>query len=91
MKKMTKFLLVFDILAIIGLFVVYGPITIFKDTLVTTAMTTMSHQYLAKVFYTDEMIYLAIRALKERGDVVTPEGIREYLSDSNNELKSKRL
>lgn len=56
MKKITKILLVFDILAIIGLFVVYGPITFFKDTLVTTAMTTMSHQYLAKVFYTDEMI-----------------------------------
>ena len=56
MKVITKILIVLDVLAIIGLFLIYGPITYFKDTLVTTAMTTMSHQYLAKIFYTEEMI-----------------------------------
>ena len=56
MKIKTKILIVLDVLAIICLFLIYGPITYFKDTLITTAMTTMSHQYLAKVFYSESMI-----------------------------------
>lgn len=39
-----------------GLFLLYGPYGWFRNTLVTTAMTTMSHQYLAQWFYTDEYI-----------------------------------
>lgn len=56
MRKITKVLIVFDLFALICLFLVYGPISFFRDTLITTAMTTMSHKYLAKTFYTDEII-----------------------------------
>ncbi len=34
----------------------YGPFTGFKNWLVTTAMSTMSHQYLCQWFYSDEEI-----------------------------------
>ena len=39
-----------------GLFLLYGPITWFRNTLITTAMTTMHHQYLATWFFTEEYI-----------------------------------
>ena len=39
-----------------GLFVMYGPVPIFREWLITTAMTTMNHQYLATWFYSDETI-----------------------------------
>ena len=45
-----------DLFAIVGLFLTYGPISYFRDMLVTSAMTTMSHKYLARIFYSDEMI-----------------------------------
>lgn len=34
----------------------YGPLTNIKDVYVTTAMSTMSHQYLAKIFLNDQTI-----------------------------------
>ena len=39
-----------------GLFLLYGPWAWFRETLITTAMTTLSHQYLATWFYSDETI-----------------------------------
>ena len=60
MKKQTgkKVLLVFIILAIIGTatggFLLYGPWAGFRDWLITCAMTTMNHQYLATWFYDDD-------------------------------------
>ncbi|HIS12834.1 MAG TPA: phosphodiester glycosidase family protein [Candidatus Onthocola stercoravium] len=38
------------------LFVLYGPNDTFRTWLITTAMTTMNHQYYCKWFYSDEMI-----------------------------------
>ena len=38
------------------LFLLYGPISTFREWLVTTAMTTMTHQYFATWFYDDETI-----------------------------------
>ena len=58
-RKVHKFsiiLLILDILACGCLFLAYGPFTWFKNFLVTTAMTTMSHHYLARTIYTDKMI-----------------------------------
>lgn len=37
-------------------FLLYGPYPNFREWLITTAMTTMNHQYLAKWFYSDETI-----------------------------------
>ncbi len=62
MKKKTKkkvFMGIFgvgDIVAIICLVIFYCPFIGFKDWLVTTAMATMNHKYIARTFYTDKMI-----------------------------------
>ena len=62
MKKITKkkvFMSILglgDIVAIIILFILYGPFNGFKDWLVTTAMPTMSHKYLARTFYSNKVI-----------------------------------
>lgn len=61
-KKGTfaKVLLVVLILALIGiislLFLLYGPWSGFRDWLITTAMSSMRHQYLATWFYDDKTI-----------------------------------
>ena len=39
-----------------GLFLLYGPYSGFREWLITTAMTTRSHQYFATWFYDDETI-----------------------------------
>lgn len=39
-----------------GLFLMYGPYAGFRNWLITTAMTTMNHKYLATWFYSDETI-----------------------------------
>lgn len=58
-KKISKLNIIFiilDILALGVIFLAYGPISYFRNLLVTTAMTTMSHHYLARTIYTDKMI-----------------------------------
>lgn len=54
---------VFTVLFLLGtigimvvLFLLYGPINAFREWLVTTAMTTMTHQYFATWFYDDDTI-----------------------------------
>ena len=59
MKKKNKAAIVFciiDILAVVGLFILYGPFSFFRDFWISSAMTTSTHKYLAKIFYTDDMI-----------------------------------
>ena len=62
-KKMKLWQKVVVILICIGLicgsvlaFLLYGPYPNFRNWLITTAMTTMSHKYLATWFYDDETI-----------------------------------
>lgn len=59
-KVWKKVLIVFASLFVLGigtgLFLLYGPWSWFRETLITTAMTTMNHQYLATWFYDDETI-----------------------------------
>lgn len=52
------------------LFLLYGPISNFRDWLITTAMTTMTHQYYATTFYTDE----AINYVRNKNQVVEADG-----------------
>lgn len=52
----TIILSICDVIAITVLFLLYGPYSSFRDFLVTTAMSTMRHQYLAMVFYSDDVI-----------------------------------
>ncbi len=39
-----------------GMFILYGPWSWVRNRLITTAMTTMSHQYLARWFYDEDTI-----------------------------------
>lgn len=59
-KNWKKIWLVLVILAILGVgsggFLLYGPYSGFRDWLITTAMTTMTHQYLATWFYDEDTI-----------------------------------
>lgn len=59
-KLWMKILACFVILGILGIsslgYLLYGPYPGFRNWLITTAMTTMSHKYLATWFYDDETI-----------------------------------
>ena len=56
-KKILIFCISFFVMEVIGgIFLLYGPLPKFRNWLVTTAMTTMHHQYLATWFYSDQWI-----------------------------------
>ena len=56
-KKVIITLAILVILAGSGFaFLLYGPYDGFRDWLITTAMTTMNHQWIAYLFYDDETI-----------------------------------
>ena len=55
-KIITSICLIYIIGFSSFLFLFYGPINSFKEFWITSAMTTMSHQYLATWFYTDDFI-----------------------------------
>lgn len=50
------------------LFLLYGPYSGFRNWLITTAMTTMNHQYLATIFYSDE----TINKVLEQNKIIEP-------------------
>ena len=54
--KGFKTLLILDVLAVIFLFFAYGPISYFRELLITTAMTTKDHKYLARILYSEKTI-----------------------------------
>ena len=55
-----KILITFIILVVIGAssvgFLLYGPYSGFRDWLITTAMTTMTHQWIAYFFYSEDTV-----------------------------------
>ena len=59
-KIWLRILIALIILGILGTstlaFLLYGPYSGFRDWLITSAMTTMRHQYLATWFYDDDTI-----------------------------------
>lgn len=88
------FLLLFSI-GIIGLscgmFLLYGPYSKIRNTLITTAMTTMSHQYLAQWFFTDEYIneVLANNYVLESNEDTNPDLIKIDEFEDNDKYASK--
>ena len=58
MKKNRTFIIacIIDLLMVIFLFFTYGPISYFRELLITTAMTTKSHKYLARTLYSEKTI-----------------------------------
>lgn len=58
MKRVViSVLIIIDLMICSFLFFTYGPIDYFRNLLVTTAMTTKSHHYIARTLYSDETIY----------------------------------
>ena len=55
-NKLTILFIILDLLAIGGFVMMYGPWDKVRNFYVNTAMKTKDHQYLAKVFYSDERI-----------------------------------
>ena len=56
MKKSVIIFIILDFLAFSFLFLTYGPISYFRNLLITTAMTTKSHHYLAYTLYSKSTI-----------------------------------
>ena len=76
--KFFKVILILFILGIVtGGTLLYGPWHGFRDWLITTAMTTLSHQYLATWFYSDETIaeVMANNAVIETGEITNAEEV----------------
>jgi len=80
--KKLKIIIILSILLFIGLasglFLMYGPVPTFREWLITTAMTTMNHQYLATWFYSDETITEVMDKHKviEVAEITNPELIQ---------------
>jgi len=54
--KTTILFILLDIIVAFCFFMMYGPWSYVRNLYVTTAMQTMNHQYLAKIFYSDNKI-----------------------------------
>lgn len=54
--KTTIMFIIFDLFAIAGFLMMYGPWPYVRNLYVTTAMKTMHHQYFANIFYSDKAI-----------------------------------
>lgn len=55
-KKTAGILLFLDVCIILCFFLAYGPIAHLRELYITTSMTTMTHKYLARTIYTEDMI-----------------------------------
>lgn len=74
MSLWRKILIVLLILFILGLstvgFLLYGPYSDFREWLITSAMRTLNHQYLATWFYSD----VTIQDVMSRNKLIEPKG-----------------
>lgn len=102
MKLWKKILIVFLILFAIGvssgLILLYGPYAGFREWLITTAMTTMNHQYLATWFYDDETIQAVLSRNKVEEtdeisdtDIITVDLSKEQKVEYENEYERQVL
>ena len=74
-KKSKKKKIVIGLSSVLGffaiiLFLLYGPWAGFRNLWITTAMTTMNHQYLATMLYSDETIQEVLR----KNAIIEPAG-----------------
>ena len=86
--KILKVILILFLLgAITGLTLLYGPWHGFRDWLITTAMTTLSHQWMATTFYSDEIIQsvLSENTVIETGETTNTEEV-EIQTITNEEV-----
>ncbi len=92
-----RILIIFVILVVLGgsgfAFLLYGPYSGFRDWLITTAMTTMTHQYLATWFYDEATINSVLEKNKvQEIDEITDTNtvvINKTTDDSNIQYKNE--
>ena len=56
LSKFTYFVIGLDFLVTVALVIIYTPIVSFKNFWIPTAMTTMSHRYLAYTLYSEKSV-----------------------------------
>ena len=56
MKKLKIFMIIIDLCIAICFFIFYGPFDYVKNTIISTAMVTKTHQYIAYTFYTENTV-----------------------------------
>ena len=54
--KRTIIFIILDVIAIICFFIMYGPWNYIRNLYVTTAMNTMEHRWMARIFYSEKKI-----------------------------------
>lgn len=76
-KKWVVTFMVLDIFALICLIAFYVPVFGIRDFLITNAMPTMSHKYIARTFYSNDTIKKVLNSNKviESGDSTDPSKI----------------
>jgi len=76
-KKARKIVLyIFLVIIVLTIFILYGPISYFRNTLITTAMTTKSHKFIATFLYSDKTIKKVMkenRVIESKGKNITKE------------------
>lgn len=79
-NKSKKLIIIISSILIVligsGIFLLYGPYKGFRDFWITTAMTTMNHQYFATLLYSEE----TINEVLEKNSIIEPD------SDTNTDL-----
>lgn len=73
--------------------ILYGPYDKFRTWLITTAMSTMNHQYLCKWFYSNEQIsdVMSQNYIVESEEDTDPELIKQEIEASYNEYEKELL
>ena len=56
MRKFTWFIFIVDIIIFVCFFVVYGPFKSFRESVIATALTTKTHQWIAYTFYSEKTV-----------------------------------
>lgn len=96
-QVLKRILIIFVILVVLGgsgfAFLLYGPYSGFRDWLITTAMTTMTHQYLATWFYDEATINAVLEKNKvQEIDEITDTNtvvINKTTDDNNVQYKNE--
>ena len=88
---MKKVMLIITIIISCFLFLLYGPISIFRDYLITSSMTTLSHRYIARMFYSDKTIDKVMNQNKilESNEITDPSLIKIDTNNRANIFASK--
>lgn len=68
-SKLSVFLIVIDIIALICFFLAYGPLGFFRNFFVTSAMTSMTHKHFAYTLYSED----EIKRVLDSNKVIEPE------------------